>query len=284
MVCHADARDAVAHGPAVRGRRAVSRSLQRRARGGRHRGHLPAYVRPHRAAALHHRRAPGAGRAGLRHLAVCVPAARPALPDCRRQPPALQSGRPGGAAPRLLGRYRGITGKAAAGRRADTLAARAFSRAPAIRREPGMSAATAPKPAGAAIPSLIGWLLLTAIAAALGALASARAATFYAQLERPAWAPPAWLFGPVWSVLYLLLYAGQLALNALWSCLFFAWHLGAPACACIVVLWLMIAATVVLFGRRERLAAILLWPYLAWVSFAGLLCLSIWQRNPVLLG
>src|SRR5471030_3027579 len=290
MVCHADARDAVAHGPAVRGRRAVSRSLQRRARGGRHRGHLPAYVRPHRAAALHHRRAPGAGRAGLRHLAVCVPAARPALPDCRRQPPALQSGRPGGAAPRLLGRYRGITGKAAAGRRADTLAARAFPRAPAIRRGPGMSTATAPKPAGAAIPSLIGWLLLTAVAAALGALASA---------------PPAWLFGPVWSVLYLLmavaawrvgrvavprpapallLYAGQLALNALWSWLFFAWHLGAPACACIVVLWLMIAATVVLFGRRERLAAILLWPYLAWVSFAGLLCLSIWQRNPVLLG
>jgi len=168
-----------------------------------------------------------------------------------------------------------------------------------------MSAANAPKPARAAIPSLIGWLLLTAVAAALGALASARAATFYAQLERPAWAPPAWLFGPVWSVLYLLmavaawrvgrvavprpapallLYAGQLALNALWSWLFFAWHLGAPACACIVVLWLMIAATVVLFGRRERLAAILLWPYLAWVSFAGLLCLSIWQRNPVLLG
>src|SRR5471032_1536690 len=243
MVCHADARDAVAHGPAVRGRRAVSRSLQRRARGGRHRGHLPAYVRPHRAAALHHRRAPGAGRAGLRHLAVCVPAARPALPDCRRQPPALQSGRPGGAAPRLLGRYRGITGKAAAGRRADTLAARAFPRAPAIRRGPGMSTATAPKPAGAAIPSLIGWLLLTAVAAALGALASARAAQFYAQLERPAWAPPAWLFGRVTvprPAPALLLYAGQLALNALWSWLFFAWHLGAPACACIVVLWLKI--------------------------------------------
>src|SRR5471030_1833547 len=258
MVCHADARDAVAHGRAVRGRRAVSRSVQRRARRGRHRGHLPPYVRPHRAAALHHRRAPGAGRAGLRHLAVCIPAARPALSDCRRQPPALQSSRPGGAAPRLLGRYRGITGKAAAGRRADTLAARAFPRAPAIRREPGMSAATAPKPARAAIPSLIGWLLLTAVAAALGALASARAAQFYAQLERPAWAPPAWLF--------------------------FAWHLGAPACACIVVLWLMIAATIALFGRCERLAAILLWPYLAWVSFAGLLCLSIWQRNPVLLG
>src|SRR5476649_1265151 len=199
MVCHADARDAVAHGRAVRGRRAVSRSVQRRARRGRHRGHLPPYVRPHRAAALHHRRAPGAGRAGLRHLAVHVPAARPALPDCRRQPPALQPGRPGGAAPRLLGRYRGITGKAAADRRANTLAARAFPRAPSgrrrsIRREPGMSAATAPKPARAAIPSLIGWLLLTAVAAALGALASARAAQFYAQLERPAWAPPAWLF------------------------------------------------------------------------------------------
>lgn len=171
-----------------------------------------------------------------------------------------------------------------------------------------MSAAPTPKRTGAAVLQLLGWLALTAAAAALGAIATAQAGAFYAQLERPVWAPPAWLFGPVWSVLYLmmavaawrvgrsghsgsaraapalLLYLAQLAVNALWSWLFFAWHLGAPAFACIVVLWLMIVATIVLFGRRERLAAALLWPYLAWVSFAGMLCFSIWQRNPALLG
>ena len=156
-----------------------------------------------------------------------------------------------------------------------------------------------------ALLQLAGWLALTAAFAALGAFASVHAAVFYAQLDRPGWAPPAWLFGPVWSLLYLmmaiaawrvgraaapracpalLLYLAQLAVNALWSWQFFAWHLGAAALACIVVLWLMIAATIVLFGRRERLAAMLLWPYLAWVSFAGGLCFSIWQRNPSLLG
>ena len=155
-----------------------------------------------------------------------------------------------------------------------------------------------------ALPQLAGWVVLTATAAALGAFASVHAAEFYARLDRPGWAPPAWLFGPVWSVLYLMmavaawrvgrtavagaapalrLYLAQLTVNALWSWLFFAWHLGAAAFVCIVVLWMMIVATIVLFGRRERLAAMLLGPYLAWVSFAGGLCFSIWQRNPALL-
>ena len=166
-----------------------------------------------------------------------------------------------------------------------------------------MNGAESMKPG--ALLQLAGWIALTAAFAALGAFASVHAAVFYAQLDRPGWAPPAWLFGPVWSLLYLmmaiaawrigrtaasracpalLLYLAQLAVNALWSWLFFARHLGAAAFACIVVLWLMIAATIVLFGRRERLAAMLLWPYLAWVSFAGGLCFSIWQRNPSLLG
>lgn len=161
--------------------------------------------------------------------------------------------------------------------------------------------------------SLLGWIALTFCFAALGALASVQAATFYAQLDRPAWAPPAWLFGPVWSVLYLLmaiaawrigrvadlarsgaivtlraapalqLYLAQLVFNALWSWLFFAWHQGALAFACIAVLLPLIVATVAAFGRRERLAAVLLWPYLAWVSFAAVLCFSVWQRNPTML-
>lgn len=149
--------------------------------------------------------------------------------------------------------------------------------------------------------SLVGWIALTAVFATVGALGSAQAPVFYAQLNQPAWAPPTWLFGPAWTVLYLLMavaawrvaragrspallvYLVQLALNALWSWLFFGWHMGAAAFACIVVLWLLIAATIVLFRRIDRLAAALLLPYIAWVSFASALCFSIWQRNPALL-
>ncbi|MYN45884.1 tryptophan-rich sensory protein [Pseudoduganella sp. FT93W] len=149
------------------------------------------------------------------------------------------------------------------------------------------------------------WFPLTFACAALGARASISAATFYGTLQRPDWAPPAWLFGPVWSVLYLLmaiaawrisrhrfyasrnallLYTAQLALNALWSWLFFGWHQGALAFVCLLAMWLLILATIISFDRLERLAGLLLWPYLAWVSFAGVLCYTIWQMNPAQLG
>jgi tryptophan-rich sensory protein len=149
--------------------------------------------------------------------------------------------------------------------------------------------------------SLAGWIAVTALFAVVGSLGSIQAKTFYALLNQPDWAPPAWLFGPVWTVLYLmmavaawrvaragrspalLVYLVQLVLNALWSWLFFAWHMGAAAFVCIVVLWLLIAATIALFRRTDRVAAALLLPYLAWVSFASALCFSIWQRNPGLL-
>jgi tryptophan-rich sensory protein len=156
------------------------------------------------------------------------------------------------------------------------------------------------------LAALFGWLVLTFIFAALGAIASAQAKEFYAQLSQPDWAPPAWLFGPVWTVLYALmaiavwrvwrqrgpqgatieitLYIAQLAANALWTWLFFAWNLGLAACVEILLLWLLIVATIVVFGRRDRVAAMLLWPYLAWVSFATVLSFSMWQRNPALLG
>jgi tryptophan-rich sensory protein len=156
------------------------------------------------------------------------------------------------------------------------------------------------------LPALAGWLVLTFIFAAIGALASSQAGEFYQQLDRPAWAPPAWLFGPAWSVLYLLmaiaawrvhrasaatggaraeltLYTVQLAFNALWTWLFFGWHLGAVAFIEILLLWLMIAATIRAFWRRDRWAGLLLVPYIAWVSFATCLCYSIWQRNPTVL-
>jgi benzodiazapine receptor len=79
------------------------------------------------------------------------------------------------------------------------------------------------------------------------------------------------------------LFVLQLALNALWSWLFFGWHRGALAFADIVVLLALIVATVVSFAQIRTAAAWLLAPYLAWVSFATALCFSVWQRNPQLL-
>jgi tryptophan-rich sensory protein len=153
---------------------------------------------------------------------------------------------------------------------------------------------------------LAGWLVATFAAGSIGALASAGAATFYGQLIQPAWAPPAWLFGPVWSVLYILmavaawlvwrehgfrgaptalwLFVIQLFANALWTWLFFVLHLGALSLAEIVVLWLLIAATIAAFWPLQRFAALLLVPYLAWVSFASALTLSLWRLNPSVLG
>src|SRR5690606_32551160 len=113
-------------------------------------------------------------------------------------------------------------------------------------------------------------------------------------LTRPDWAPPAWLFGPVWTILYGLmalaawgvwinrgnarsvcgplgLYLLQLIVNALWSWLFFVWNLGAAAFACVVILWALILATVIVFWRIRPWTGAILLPYLAWVSFAAAL-------------
>ena len=149
---------------------------------------------------------------------------------------------------------------------------------------------------------LVAWLALAFAAAAVGAVASVQAASFYSQLVRPSWAPPPSVFGPVWSVLYALmgvavwlvwrepneerhalpiaLFVAQLVLNALWSWLFFAWHLGSGAFADVLVLLALIAATIIAFWRVRPLAGILLLPYFAWVSFASALTWSVWQSNP----
>jgi tryptophan-rich sensory protein len=153
---------------------------------------------------------------------------------------------------------------------------------------------------------LAGSLLASFATAALGGFASINAASFYGQLVQPPWAPPAWLFGPVWTALYVLMgvsawlvwrkhgfrgagaalaiYAAQLVANALWSWLFFAWQQGAMAFAEIVVLWLLVALTIRMFWRLHRTAAILLVPYLAWVSFAAALNFALWRLNPAILG
>ena len=153
---------------------------------------------------------------------------------------------------------------------------------------------------------LVAWLAASFAAAAVGALASVNAGTFYQQLLRPSWAPPGWLFGPVWSVLYLcmgvaawlawrerglrgmggaaVLFFAQLAVNALWSWLFFGWRQGGVAFAEVLVLLALIAATLVAFWRIRPLAGALLLPYLAWVAFASALNLATWRLNPQLLG
>lgn len=156
------------------------------------------------------------------------------------------------------------------------------------------------------VAGLVAWLALSAAVAAVGGIASADAGAFYGRLALPDWAPPAWLFGPVWTLLYaamaiaawwvwrgapstarrraLTLHVVQLVPNALWSWLFFAWQQGALAMADITLLWVLIVATIVAFWRVHPRAAWLLAPYLAWVSFASALNFWLWQHNPGLLG
>ncbi len=149
------------------------------------------------------------------------------------------------------------------------------------------------------------WLVLVFCAAGIGAVASADAGTFYAQLVRPAWAPPVAAFGPVWFALYLLmgtavwlvwrersargltcsltLFVAQLCANSLWSWLFFAWRNGALAFAEVLLLLVLIAATIVVFWRISPWAGVLMLPYFAWVCFASVLTWAVWQRNPAIL-
>lgn len=155
------------------------------------------------------------------------------------------------------------------------------------------------------ILGLAGWLVIAFAAAAIGAVASVEASAFYAQLTQPGWAPPPSVFGPVWSVLYALmgvaawvvwreggfraqgtalgLFLVQLAANALWSWLFFAWHRGGLAFVDILLLWLLIVATLGMFWRVRPVAGALLLPYLMWVGFAAFLNFSVWQLNPGIL-
>lgn len=170
-----------------------------------------------------------------------------------------------------------------------------------------MAAMTSPASAfrSTQLPALLGWLLVSLAAGAVGAIASADAGSFYQQLARPAWAPPPWIFAPVWSVLYVLMglaawlvwrermvratraalvvFVVQLLANALWTWLFFAWRQGALAFVEIVILSVLVLATVALFWRARPLAGALLLPYLAWVGFATALTWAMWRGNPALL-
>ena len=147
---------------------------------------------------------------------------------------------------------------------------------------------------------LVGWLVVCFLPASLGA-AFFMPGEWYVALKKPAWNPPPWIFGPVWTSLYammavaawlvwkrggfaarrgpLALFLTQLVLNAAWTPLFFGLHQPGFACAEIVSLWLAIAATLAAFRPLSRAAAWLLAPYLAWVSFAAALNFALWRLN-----
>ena len=145
-------------------------------------------------------------------------------------------------------------------------------------------------------------IVLCFVAVLLGSMLTRQAVPgWYQELRRPAWTPPGWLFGPVWTCLYammavaasivwrragwpaastpLVLFTIQLALNAAWTPLFFGLKMPGLAFAGIVVLWCAILFTTVAFWRVSRTAGWLMLPYLAWVSFASALNLAIWRLN-----
>jgi len=150
-----------------------------------------------------------------------------------------------------------------------------------------------------AIISLSAFLLACAATATPGVVL--RPGSWYRKLAKPPWCPPAWLFGPVWLVLYvsiavsgwlvwqqasvdgavlaIAVYAVQLVLNGLWSTVFFGLRRPDFAFMEIVCLWLSILATMVVFHSIDKTAAYILVPYALWVTFAALLNLSIWRLN-----
>ena len=149
---------------------------------------------------------------------------------------------------------------------------------------------------------LVIFLVLCFAAAGIGAAVTMpKIPGWYAILAKPSWNPPNWIFGPVWSALYLsmavaawlvwrqggladatmplALFGVQLVLNVLWSCLFFGLQNPGLAFVEVLILWVAIAATMVAFWFRSSVAGLLFVPYLAWVSFASVLNFVIWRLN-----
>lgn len=147
---------------------------------------------------------------------------------------------------------------------------------------------------------LAGLILLCLITGTIGGMASAGAIEdWYRTIAKPSWTPPDWVFGPVWTVLYimmavaawlvwktgdrvapaLILFGVQLALNLLWSLLFFGARSPGLALIEVVFLWTSVLLTMLAFFGRQSTAGWLFVPYLAWVSFAAVLNFAIWRLN-----
>jgi tryptophan-rich sensory protein len=157
------------------------------------------------------------------------------------------------------------------------------------------------QPEGRRLPRpLLVFVLVTLAVGALGSIATEPAIpTWYALLAKPGFNPPNWVFAPVWTTLYIVmaiaawrvwrgtgtksvemaLFGAQLIFNLAWSWIFFAAHLLLPALVEMAVLALLVAATLVAFWRRDRIAGALMLPYLAWLGFAFALNWAIWRLN-----
>lgn len=149
------------------------------------------------------------------------------------------------------------------------------------------------------IIALVLWLAVTFAASASAIFVSTDG--WYAELHKPSWNPPSWVFGPAWTLLYVImgvaawlvwceggwaaqkhplrLYLIQLFLNALWTPLFFGLHHPGIAFGEILILWLAVLSTLVAFWQVRRVAGWLMVPYLAWVSFATALNYQVWALN-----
>ncbi len=147
---------------------------------------------------------------------------------------------------------------------------------------------------------LAGFILVCLVTGGLGGWATAQSVTdWYPTLVKPSWNPPNWIFGPVWTALYLMmavaawlvwrsdgnirgamiLFFSQLALNFAWSFLFFGARSPWLGLMDIAMLWLALVITVIAFFQKSAAAGLLMLPYLAWVSFAAILNLAIWRLN-----
>lgn len=152
--------------------------------------------------------------------------------------------------------------------------------------------------------ALLGFVVLCFAAAGFGALFTTPQTApggWYSQIQKPSWTPPSWLFGPVWTALYLMmavaawwvwrqggwaaqrgalsLFLVQLVLNAAWSWLFFGLRSPSLGMGGIVLLWVAILLTILAFFRVSPLAGWLMVPYLLWVSYASALNFTIWRLN-----
>ena len=147
---------------------------------------------------------------------------------------------------------------------------------------------------------LVLFLIVVFSVSVIGGLFTASSVgTWYEGLAKPSWRPPNWLFGPVWTILYammavsawlvwkkagfgsaLLMFAAQLLINGIWSPVFFGAQSLGGGLVVIVALWFAIVGTIAMFWPVSLAAALLLLPYLAWVSFATVLNAAIWRMNP----
>lgn len=149
---------------------------------------------------------------------------------------------------------------------------------------------------------VISILVPLAIGGTAGFFTATGVDSWYQTIQKPLWNPPNWIFGPVWTTLYILMgislflvwksdsssklkkiaitfFAIQLVMNFFWSFIFFNQQQIGWALLEILVMWMFIIATIFAFGNISKTAAWLLVPYVSWVSFAALLNYAIWKLN-----